>query len=312
MQVILISSDSKRMLDEELKKKTMKSQNVITYHYPENTLKDILEEASYVSLFQEEKVLIVKNATFFGKAKLSDKDTEELLKYLENPYPCTTLIFTTYEDIDNRKSITKKINDMNGIVLLKAPKNYDLFLDIKKKMQRYKVDDSVVRYFIEACLGNYDFLLNEIDKLSLFFHDNDTISLTEIKKIVVPNVNDNIFKFIDAVISKDAYTVFHLLEDFLSIKIDVLQLINMLSREYRLMLYYKILEPKRYSVMDMMRELKLQEWQVSKIMKESSNYHIDDLKDYLVHLSYLDYKIKSGQFEKNSAFITFLTNILEY
>lgn len=312
MKLYLLMSDSKTLMDKKINEIIKKSPNVISYSYKDSTITDILEEASYVSFFEEEKFLIVKNTDFFSKGKLSEKDTEKLLQYFENPYPHTTLIFTTYEDIDKRKSITKKIEEIGDITVIKAPKNYDLFLAIKKQMSIYKVDDHVIRYMIEACLGSYDFLQNEIDKLSLKFKAGDTISLNEIKKIIVPNVNDNVFKFVDAVISKDAYQIFHLLEDFLTIKTDVLQLMNLLVREYRFIYYYKILERKCFSSIDIAKELKVQDWQLDKIRKEASKYHEDDIKDYLIVLSKLDVNIKSGKYEKNTAFQSFLVNLLEY
>ena len=39
----------------------------------EFSLEDILEEASYVSMFGEMKYCIVKNANFFGSSKLKEK-----------------------------------------------------------------------------------------------------------------------------------------------------------------------------------------------------------------------------------------------
>ena len=51
---------------------------------------------------------------------------------------------------------------------------------------------------------------------------------------------------------------------------------------------------------------------LNKIMKNASKYHQDDLKDYLLILSDMDYKIKSGQCDKNIAMYKFLVNIMEY
>lgn len=312
MKLYLIASDSKYILEDKVDEIVGKSQNRICYRFSENSIQDILEEASYVSMFEEEKYLIVKNADFFGKGKINEKDTEKMIHYFDNPYPCTTLIFTTYEEIDSRKALTKKMEEVGSVISLKAPKNYDLFLDTKKKMGCYKVDDKTVRYMIDACLSNYDFLQNEIDKLSLLYQKGEEITLKEIKNITVPNVNDNVFKFVDAVITKDISTTFHLLEDLLIIKTDPLQLLNLLAREYRFIYMYKILEKKRYSSKEMAKEFKLQEWQIEKIRKEASLYHEDDLKSCLIKLSKLDVSIKSGNNDKISAFQCFLIQALEY
>ncbi len=311
MKIVLISSDSKTLLDKKMKEIVGKSTNILTYPFGETSMTDILEEASYVSMFEEEKFLIVKNADFFGKEKISEKDSEKLIQYLDNPYPLTTLIFTTYEACDQRKNITKKIQEVGEFYVLNAPKNYELNEEIKKLLHLYTVDDATVRYINEACLGNYDIIVNEIRKLDLYFEKGSTMSLDQIKKIIVSNVNDNVFKFVDAVIHKDYRTTFELLNDFETIKIDVFQLVNVLAREYRLMFYYKILEKKNYNRGEMAKSMKLQDWQLEKIRKEAMNYHIDDLKDSLVKISKLDTAMKNGTYEKNLAFTNFLMHAME-
>ena len=144
------------------------------------------------------------------------------------------------------------------------------------------------------------------------YKKDDTIKYEDIKNIVASNASDNVFKFVDAVIAKDLRVSMTLYEEFLSLKLDPLQLINMLVREYRLLYYYKLYERKRYSMSDIMSNLRLADWQVQKLMKEASAYHTDDLKDYLINLSKLDYKIKSGKLDKTSAMYAFLLQNLEY
>ena len=312
MQVKLITSDSKVLLDKKIKEIIGKSEVVIKYNMEECSLADILEEASYVSLFDEMKYVVVKNADIFGKKKVSEKETEMLLSFIQNPYPCTTVIFTTYEAIDKRKNITKALEEQQAVVELKAPKNYELLQEVKKQVQNYKIGDASVKYLVEASLGNYDLVMKELEKFPLCFQKGETISLDVLKQIVAPNTTDNLFKFTDAVIKKDLSEAIHLLEEFFSLKVDALQLLNLLAREYRLMYYYKILERLRKSSREIMSELKLQDWQVQKVMRNASGYHQDDLKDYLIELSKIDYGIKSGQSDKNLALYNFLVQNLEY
>ncbi len=311
MEVLLIKSDSKILVDEKLETIIQTGKEKTIYSYPEQTMDDILEEASFVSMFGEEKYVLVKNASFFGKSKLNETDTEKLLKYMENPSPLTTLIFITYEDVDTKKNITKSLINKNEYVELKAPKNYELIGVVKQALSLYKIKDEIVRYIIDACLGNYDLIMMEIGKLSLLYKPNDVLKLEDMKQIISSNVNDNIFKFVDAVVAKDAYTSIHLYEDFLNIKTDPLQLINMICREYRLIYLYQMLEKKNYSSKDIASELKLLDWQVNKLRKESSGYHLDDLKEILVNLSKMDYQIKSGQEDKVVAFYAFLVSIMD-
>ena len=309
----LIVSDSKFLLDDEIKKIVKDSSNKIVYNYNDVDLKSILEEAGYISMFQDMKYVIVKNANFFGKEKLTDNNSQLLINYLNNPNPYTTLIFTTYEAVDKRKNIFKKFQDLGKIMEIKAPINLELFKTVKGLVMKkgYLIDDDGVRYIINACLGNYDLIYNEVDKLSLLYKENSKISLNTLKELISLNVRDNQFKFVDAVIGKNILLTFSLIKDFKSLKLEPLQLINLLAREYRLMIIERILE-KKCNQKQIMQELKLADWQLQKIIKNNEMYHIDDLKDYLLSLTKLDYEIKAGIKDKWLGFESFLINVFEY
>ena len=54
------------------------------------------------------------------------------------------------------------------------------------------------------------------------------------------------------------------------------------------------------------QKLSLRDWQVTKIMRNASNFHIDDLKDHILFFANMDYKIKSGSWDKVMGLYTFL------
>ena len=305
MNIYLLKSDSRVLIEEELEKLIPKDQVSISYVYEKN-LENILEEASYVSLFDEKKYLIVKNANFFGKEKLSEKETDLLNEYLEHPYVNTIIFFITYDEIDKRKGYTKKIIEKYSFKEMNVPKGYELTNEIKKRTSMYKIPDPAIKYLIEASLNNFDLIINEISKFSLIFSKNDSISLAQMKEIVAENTSENLFKFTDAVINRNMKETFKLLNDFIHLKIDSLQLTNLLVREFRLLFYYKIYEKKQLSNKEIGKNLGLQDWQVNKIMKNAVNFHEDDLKTFLLSLAKMDYQVKSGNQDKTMALYTFL------
>ena len=115
-----------------------------------------------------------------------------------------------------------------------------------------------------------------------------------------------------SVMNKDLKKAIQYLEDLTTLKVEPLSLINLLAREYRNMLILKTLEEEKYMRKDIAKELGLQDWQYDKTSKNASNYHKDDLKDYLVHLEKLDYQIKSGKIDKLVGLKIFLLDLYEY
>ena len=85
MNIYLITSESFRLMEEEVKKIIKNSSNILTIDLLEATIEDVITEATYVSMFAEQKYIIVKNADFFGSGKIKEAEIELLEKYLENP-----------------------------------------------------------------------------------------------------------------------------------------------------------------------------------------------------------------------------------
>lgn len=305
---------SRVLLEKQIDKILGSSENKIIYNAELYTIDDILEEASYVSMFGEMKYLIVKNANFFGKNKLKEEEEKKLLTYLENPYPLCTLIFTTYEPTDSRKKITKTIKEKFEYLNIPTLKGLELYNQVASLLveKKYLAEKDTINYMINACLGNYDLIYNEINKIDLFYQTPTKIKLENVKNIISKTIVDNNFKFVDAVIERDLKKAIQYLEDLSILKIEPLSLINLLAREYRNMLVIKTLEEERYSKKEIAKELQLQDWQIDKTSKNSMNYHKDDLKDYLVRLEKLDFQIKSGLIDKLVGLKLFLLDLYEY
>lgn len=314
MNVYLIESPSRVLLEKEISQIVGESQNKIIYNAEENSIEDILNEASYASMFEEMKFLIVKNSNFFGSSKLKESEEEMLLNYLEQPYPLCTIIFTTYETIDARKKLTKKVKEKYYIKSIAMPKGLELYNEAASLLveKKFLAEKEVINYIMNACLNNYDLIYNEINKLDLYYEKPTKIKIEVVKNIISKTITDNNFKFLDAVVEKDLKKALQLLEELMTLKIEPLSLINLLAREYRNMLEVKNFEKKKYSIKEMKELLHLQDWQLEKVRRNAGNYHEDDLKDYLINLEKLDYKIKSGQIDKVVGLKLFLLDLYEY
>jgi len=94
------------------------------------------------------------------------------------------------------------------------------------------------------------------------------------------------------------------------------ELINVVKRNDKICKYFDIplqhFSDQVLKRMNRKSDSKSIECTIDKIRKEASKYHEDDIKDYLITLSKLDVNIKSGKYEKNTAFQSFLVNLLEY
>ena len=47
----------------------------------------------------------------------------------------------------------------------------------------------------------------------------------------------------------------------------------------------------KIKIHEIAKKLNLQDWQMNKVVKNAANYHLDDLKDYLLNLAKMDFEI---------------------
>ncbi|MBE6160737.1 MAG: DNA polymerase III subunit delta [Firmicutes bacterium] len=312
MNIYLIVSESIRLIDEEIKKITKNLINIEKFDLNIISLEELLNEASYLSLFNEKRVIIAKNSYMFGNDKENKTNNELLLKYIENPNENTVLIFTYNGKADMRKKITKEIKEKYKLINIEKLKFSDLQDKIRTivKNDGYTIDLDSINYLINNCLNNYDLIYNELEKLKLYYNAPCKFEFEDVKKIVSKSIDENNFKFVEYIINRDLKKAFKMLDDFNILKVEPISLINLLAREYRLMYFTKQLYEENKSLNTISKELKLQDWQTEKILKNSFNYNYNELENNLLVLNECDLQIKSVYFDKYSLLKIFMLKLL--
>lgn len=313
MKVNLISGESYLLINEKINEIVGDSKNVTVFDLSENTLEDVFVESGYVSMFQEDKYIIVKNANFFGTDKLNDSDTEALLNYLEHPNEQSILIFICNTKLDLRKKITKLIKDKYNLVAIPNLKYYEIenrVMDVFKK-NNFKIDNDTVKYIVQNGLNNYDLIMGEVEKIMLFYIDPGYISYDDVTHLVSKSINTNNFLFVDALVDGDLEKSLELLNDLKIMKVEPTILLSLIARDFRIMLQIKTLLEQEKREYEIMNELGLQDWQLEKYLKKIFPYKIKELESILIKLSNIDLDIKTGKIDKYMALELFIMDICE-
>lgn len=312
--VYLICSDSVRLLEDEVKKIT-KDKVVTTYDLNNDSLNDVLDEASYFSLFDEMKYMVVKNASIFGASKkkkdeesTSNKKDERLLSYLEEPNSHTTLIFTYMGKMDSKKKIGKIIKDKYSYIEVGGLKAKDIYTLLEKKLKNdgYKIDKNSLYYVINNSLNNYDLAYNEVLKIELYYGKGCNILFDDVTNIVSRTIEESNFKFIDAVMEKNIKEAFSIYDDLMIQKVEPLLLLILISKEIRNTLLVKKLIAKK-NKKEMMSILDIHyDFMIDKLINRSYSFKEEELEKYLVELCDFDYQVKSGKISNKLALEMFI------
>jgi DNA polymerase-3 subunit delta len=312
-------------MEEEIKK-IVKDNPYNSFDLNNAELEDIIEEASYFSLFDELKYMVVKNANIFLPSKRKKKEDDEtsenedekvskkdevLLKYLESPNANTVLIFTVYGKVDVRKKIGKIVKDRYTLIEIPEMKGDTLVNTAIKLLSNdgFKIDKDTALYIVNNCLGNYDLVINEIEKIKLYYDKPIKLTIDNICEIVSKNIEDNNFKFIDTVMSRNIKESFRLLDDLMIQKVEPIMLLSMFAKEVRNMLIVKKMH-KKLDAKSLVAMLGFKtEWQLDKIYRVMNNYTVGELESLLMFLCDVDLKIKTGRISNKLALEMFIMEL---
>ena len=309
--VYIIKSESYRLLDAKIKELTddIDKENVTHFDLTIDNFKDIIEECNYTSLFNDKKAVIVNNTNIFGTKYEYKEDMELLEKYLNNSNKDTELIFIA-DSISLKKKCVKIIKDNGNLFELKKPVGDDLrkmVIDYLKQ-DNFKIENSALTKLITNTVENYDFILNELDKVIVVKKDY-LITDEDIDKYTIKIIEENIFDFVDLVIKKDTKNIFIKLEKYIQEKQEPAILLANIASQYRLIYSVKNLTRKGYSEKEIADELGIHPYRVKLAREKGYNYTNDELKEKLLSIGSLDEKVKLGIIDKYVALKLFLVNL---
>ena len=307
----IIKSNSYRLLKRELDKLTedIDKENINYFDLDVDSIKDILDNANYVSLFDDKKCIIVYNSNIFGTKFEYKNELEILEKYLNNPNDNTTLIFLT-DNISKSKKCVKLISNKGNVIELNKPTGDNLKKEIINYLKEFnfKIENKALDLLIKRLDNNYDYILNELDKIMIIKEDY-LINVDDINKYSVNIEEVDLFKFVDLVVKKKIEECLEELKVIIENNIEPAIVLSMIAGQYRLIYSTKNLVKQGLSEKTIADELGVHPYRIKLAHDNSYNYSNIELKDKILSIGELDKKIKTGELDKYNALKIFIINL---
>jgi len=306
----IIKSSSYRLLKNKINEltKDIDKDNITYYDLTIDNLSVILEECNYSSLFCDKKAIIVYNTNLFN-TKYEYKDDLTILEtYLKTPNVNTELIFIA-DSISVKKKCAKIIKDKNNLFELEINEK-ELRDKVKEYLTNldYKIENIALDNLINNLKKNYDYILNELDKIIIIKTDK-LITLSDINEYTIKLESDNLFDFVDVIIKKDEVKVYKYLIEYIKEKKEPAILFVNIASQYRLIYSVKNLIKEGYRETEIANIFGIHEYRIKLAHNNSYNYSNEELKNKLLLIGKLDEKVKLGIIDKYSALKYFLTNL---
>ena len=309
MENYLIACDSYKLVKEQVDKITCDSLNVIKYDLRVNSLNEVINEANYFSLLNEQKYIIVHADNLFKATKKEEKkedtsdDAKLLENYFKNPNDKCSLIFISYEMPDKRKKVYKLLMDKGKVIINEPLNKKDLTykcMDLLKE-NGYICDYETANYIVENSYVNYDILTNELEKIYTLLSPKK-VAVDDLKDIISISITNTSFEFINAIINRDLKRAVESSKNFERLKIEPAMIIVVLAKELQIMNLLLNGMPKK----DVQVMFHKEDWQMKNYLANIDKYTKNEIKKAIIKLADYDYKYKCGLLDK-SVIIELLT-----
>lgn len=307
----LLYSDDKAILNKEIDniKKSISINNDDIIYYDINSVEDIVNEAETISMFSNNKLIIIDSTSYLSDKK--EVDNIQLLEdYFDNFNSNSYLLFISHSSsVDSKRKLVKLISAKGISKKIEANDDYlcDYVINYFNN-NGYKFDKFLATYLINRCGNNIDNLTNEMDKLMLYKMDNKDITKDDINMLTDENIDDSVFDLVGAIIKKDTNKAIKLYNNFVLNGMDSSQIISLLASQIRLLFQVKRLYNEGKSNDEIAKILEFKSvYRVKYLLSDSYYYTENDLLKYLYKLAELDHDIKLGLIDGNTGIELLIT-----
>ncbi len=282
-------------------------QNIIKYDFSESTIRDIIEEVSYVDLFNEKKLIVVSN---FSLKKIKETDEKIFMRYIENMNDNVIIFKCIDEALDERKSLTKLIRNKCEVREIKKLdyKSLHEYVTNMFKDNNITATYNQIKSILDLCDYNPDYTINEVNKLLLYKIGDNVLYDKDISDVVSKNNEKEMFKFTEYVMKKDIGKSMDSFKVLISSNIDSIVILDNIAKQFRLLMQIKELRHEKSEV-ELSRTLGVNPYTIKKLYPYLNEYSIDDIANILYKLSNADIDIKVNGFDKNEVMEKFLMEL---
>ncbi len=255
----------------------------------------IIESCEQVSFFTTNRLVIVKNVF-----QVLESDKKKLLEYIPKMNPtCTLLILDNMQVFDFLKC-TKLNFTLTDIELVQETQRL-----AKEKGKSISKEDAL--YLANLVNKDLSSINTELEKLSMYT-TNDTILKEDINSVVTKTDDVVVFELTTALGKKDANKTLNILFNLLKQDNQASKLLPLMSNNFTRL--FTISVSKNLTDELLAQKLGVKPFAVTKLRSQLKNFNPVKLKNIVYEFCDVDYMIKSGLMQADTALIYIVEYIL--
>jgi DNA polymerase-3 subunit delta len=295
------SGQKLKEIETNYKAKHKSGLNFQSFDWTSSVLDEVKNILSSFSMFDEKKLIIIKNAC--GAAK---GDQEKLVEILEEKKALQdeNVIAVFYEAGRPEKGelfswLVKKVKMSECFENLSGAK---LVAWVKKEIERSgsQIEAAALEKLVSFVGADLWQMQNEVNKL-ISFKDNKLITEADVDLLVKSKYDPNIFATIDALAARNKNLAYKLMHQHLSQGENEIYILTMFVYQFRNLLQIKSLIESGIQSGALAKKTGLHPFVIKKSWSQLRNFSLDVLKKIYERLLKLDIAIKRGKIEPQTA-----------
>ena len=288
MTVYLLLGD-----DEEKKSRSVEKlragRTVEAYDASETGPETLVSACNSYSLFGEGPFVVLRDLDAWNAAQKA-----VIVDYLNDPSPGSDLILLG-KKLGAREKLLSAVKNSGEVHTFDQPKGKALIrwlVGHAKKME-LNLPEDVAEDLVNRCSGDKIRLLQETEKLALY-GDNRTATHEDVADLCPPDIQSNIFAFVDSLAAGQRDKALALLEDLIFTGEPPLRLTFMIRRQFQLVARSRALVERGTPQKEIASQLKVPPFVARKLEEQGRKLDEEDLERALAQIQDLEGGLKGG------------------
>lgn len=262
------------------------------YDAAETSPEAVVSACNSYSLFGDGAFVVVRNLDAWNAAQKA-----KILEYLKNPSPETDLVLLG-QKLGAREKLLAAVKESGEVHQLDQPTGKALVKWVVGygKKQGIALPDDVAQELITRCSSDKRRLSRETEKLALYVSADgrSEVELADVAALCPPDVQSNIFAFVDALSAGDRSAALGMLEALSGSGEPPLRLAYMVRRQFQLLARSLALRERGSPQKEIASTLKVPPFVAKKLEEQGRRLSEDDLQRALGTATQLERGLKGG------------------
>ena len=280
--------------DEERKKRSVeklrRDRGVKSYDAADYRPEEVVSACNSYSLFGDGAFVLVRNLDAWNAAQKA-----VITSYLKDPSPETDLILLGSK-LGAREKLLAAVKEVGEVHTFEQPTGKALTKWIlgRARKQALELDEDVAEFLRDRCSGDKERLIHEMEKLALYVSDAPA-TREDVETLCPPDLQSNIFAFVDSLAAGNRPWSLQLLEDLLSTGEPPLRILYMVRRQFQLVARTRALLQRGSPPRELAGELKVPPFVVRKLEEQSRRLGEEENARSLEVVLELERGLKGGE-----------------